>query len=72
MCADLGVMQCLTPHGWDAGEERKLEVRGLFYGIGHTPNSRLIEGQVELDDKGYVKVSAYPGISAISLLTFRV
>ena len=39
------------------GEERKLEVRGLFYGIGHTPNSGLVEGQVELDDKGYVKAS---------------
>ena len=41
------------------GDERKLEVRGLFYGIGHTPNSRLVEGQVELDDKGYVKVSTF-------------
>ena len=41
----------------DAGEERDLEVRGLFYGIGHTPNSHLVEGQIELDDKGYVKVS---------------
>jgi thioredoxin reductase len=39
-----------------AGEERDLAVRGLFYGIGHTPNSGLVEGQVELDDKGYVKV----------------
>ncbi len=40
-----------------AGEDRKLDVRGLFYGIGHQPNSHIIEGQVELDDKGYVKVS---------------
>lgn len=32
-------------------------MRGLFYGIGHTPNSGLVEGQVELDDKGYVKAS---------------
>ena len=31
-------------------------MRGLFYGIGHQPNSHIIEGQVELDDKGYVKV----------------
>ncbi|EIE25491.1 putative thioredoxin-disulfide reductase [Coccomyxa subellipsoidea C-169] len=38
------------------GEDRKLDVRGLFYGIGHQPNSHIIEGQVELDDKGYVKV----------------
>ena len=35
-------------------------MRGLFYGIGHTPNSGLVEGQVELDDKGYVKASALP------------
>ena len=42
----------------NAGEERDLKVKGLFYGIGHTPNSHLVEGQIELDDKGYVKVSA--------------
>ena len=29
---------------------------GLFYGIGHTPNSGLVKGQVELDETGYVKV----------------
>ncbi len=42
------------------GEERKLDVRGLFYGIGHQPNSHLVQGQVELDDKGYVKVRWHP------------
>ena len=41
------------PH---ADEERKLDVRGLFYGIGHQPNSGIVEGQIELDDKGYVVV----------------
>ena len=39
-----------------AGETEDLSVRGLFYGIGHQPNSSLVEGQIELDDKGYVKV----------------
>lgn len=37
-------------------EETVLEVKGLFYGIGHTPNSQLLEGQVELDDAGYILV----------------
>ncbi len=37
------------------GEERKLQVRGLFYGIGHMPNSGIVAGQVELDAAGYVK-----------------
>lgn len=26
--------------------KRKLELRGLFYGIGHSPNSKLVAGQV--------------------------
>lgn len=37
-------------------EERDLPVAGLFYGIGHQPNSGLVAGQVELESTGYVKV----------------
>ena len=33
-------------------------MKGLFYGIGHQPNSQLVAGQIDLDDHGYVKVSA--------------
>ncbi|XP_068662860.1 thioredoxin reductase NTRC-like [Aristolochia californica] len=40
----------------DTGEELILDVRGLFYGIGHSPNSQLLEGQIELDSAGYVIV----------------
>ncbi len=36
------------------GEERELHVRGLFYAIGHTPNTSLFKGQLELDDVGYI------------------
>lgn len=39
-----------------SGEERKLPVRGFFYGIGHTPNSALFKDQIELDDAGYIVV----------------
>jgi len=38
-------------------EERVLDVKGLFYGIGHKPNSDLFEGQVDLTEGGYVKVT---------------
>ena len=31
-----------------------LPVRGLFYAIGHTPNTDLLQGQIDLDDKGYL------------------
>nr|KYP73653.1 Thioredoxin reductase [Cajanus cajan] len=40
----------------DSGEESKLEAKGLFYGIGHSPNTQLLIGQVELDQSGYVHV----------------
>ncbi len=36
------------------GEESDLHVRGLFYAIGHTPNTSLFKGQLELDDVGYI------------------
>jgi thioredoxin reductase (NADPH) len=35
-------------------EVRQLAVRGLFYAIGHTPNTDLLQGQLDLDSKGYV------------------
>jgi len=38
------------------GEEKDLPVRGLFYGIGHKPNSGIVAGQIELDEAGYVVV----------------
>ncbi|WP_254563778.1 thioredoxin-disulfide reductase [Oscillatoria sp. HE19RPO] len=36
------------------GEETDLQVRGLFYAIGHTPNTQLFKGQLELDEVGYI------------------
>ena len=36
------------------GEEADLPAKGLFYAIGHTPNTSLFKGQIELDDVGYV------------------
>ena len=38
------------------GEERDIDVTGLFVAIGHDPRSELVQGQVELDDEGYVLV----------------
>jgi thioredoxin reductase (NADPH) len=51
------------------GEERVLEVHGLFYAIGHKPNSEIFLPYVDLDKNGYIKVENYtktktPGIFA--------
>jgi thioredoxin reductase (NADPH) len=36
------------------GEEAQLSCNGLFYAIGHTPNSSIVAGQVKMDPFGYV------------------
>ncbi|MFN7354804.1 MAG: FAD-dependent oxidoreductase, partial [Pseudanabaena sp.] len=33
----------------------ELKVGGLFYAIGHTPNTQIFANQIDLDDKGYIK-----------------
>ncbi len=42
------------------GEQSTLAVTGLFVAIGHTPNTGLFTGQVDLDDAGYIRVDS-PG-----------
>lgn len=46
-------------------EESDLEVSGLFYAIGHTPATKIVEGQVDLDESGYIKT--VPGSSLTSV-----
>lgn len=36
------------------GEENTIPARGLFYAIGHKPNTELFQGQLELDEVGYI------------------
>lgn len=38
-------------------KETKFACDGMFVAIGHTPNTKLFADQVELDEKGYIKVS---------------
>ena len=41
------------------GEEKKLNVGGLFVAIGHEPNTSIFKDQIDMDDKGYVIVKNY-------------
>ena len=38
-----------------SGEERTLDVTGVFVAIGHIPNTTLVQGQVDLEENGYVR-----------------
>jgi len=37
-----------------SGEERKLELDGLFISIGRSPESSLFRGQIDIDSNGYI------------------
>jgi len=39
-------------------EESTLDANGLFYAIGHLPNTTFLDGQIELDDTGYIKTQS--------------
>jgi thioredoxin reductase (NADPH) len=36
------------------GKEHRLDAKGLFYAIGHTPNTAFLEGQLKTDETGYI------------------
>jgi thioredoxin reductase (NADPH) len=38
-----------------SGEERVLDVTGIFVAIGHVPNTTLVHDQLDLEDNGYVR-----------------
>jgi thioredoxin reductase (NADPH) len=42
----------------EGGEDQTIDIDGAFIAIGHKPNSQLVEGQVDMDENGYVEVEA--------------
>lgn len=53
----------------ETGKTEDIELDGLFYAIGHDPNSKLFKPYVDTDENGYIKVHDYtktktPGVFA--------
>ncbi|MCK9612047.1 MAG: thioredoxin-disulfide reductase [Bacteroidales bacterium] len=49
----------------ETNETKKLEVQGFFVAIGHTPNSEIFKGQLDMDEAGYIKT--IPGTTQTSI-----
>ena len=49
----------------ETGTTRTLDAAGLFFAIGHTPNTMFLDGQLALDEAGYIVTT--PGSTATSV-----
>lgn len=49
------VVQSLTLQNTKSNAESTLKVDGLFVAIGHIPNTKIFQGQLEMDGQGYLK-----------------
>ena len=65
-----GALASLTLKDTVTGEESELEVQGVFVAIGHEPRTAVLNGAVDLDEGGYIKVdspstrTSVPGVFA--------
>lgn len=50
-------VESLTLQSTVDGTENTLDATGVFVAIGHEPRSQLVNGQVDLDEAGYVRVN---------------
>ncbi len=39
------------------GSQKTLDVRGMFLAIGHTPNTGFLRNKLEMNDKGYIRLT---------------
>ncbi len=60
-----GVVQRTLVKDLKTGAEREIESAGLFFAIGHKPNTDFLGGQLRLDDQGYVVTT--PGTTETSV-----
>jgi thioredoxin reductase (NADPH) len=52
--SEAGEVQGMVVRHNKTGDRREVPVSGVFVAIGHTPNTALFKGQVELDANGYI------------------
>ena len=64
-----GQVEALRLRQTKTGEERRLDVDGVFIAVGIAPESELYAGQVEFDEQGYIRAdesgqTSVPGVFA--------
>jgi len=57
----------VTLRNVDSGETEEFSTEGVFVAIGHTPNTAVFDGQLDLNEKGYLEtfentMTSIPGV----------
>jgi thioredoxin reductase (NADPH) len=47
------------------GETQEVSAGGIFMAIGHTPNTAIFKGQLEMDESGYLKVAGHTTATSV-------
>ncbi len=63
------IVNAVKLHNKVTGEDSEMQTEGVFIFIGHTPNTDLYQGKLEMDEQGYLVVDRYmqtniPGVYA--------
>ena len=59
------VVHSVTVKNVKSGKEEKRDAGGLFFAIGHEPNTKFLNGQLELNDTGYINITCDSSHTAI-------
>ena len=64
-----GEVSSVVVRNLKTGKQTEIPLDGVFIAIGHTPNTELFRGQLELDETGYIKThhgsrTSVPGVFA--------
>lgn len=50
-----GMVTGVTVRDVNTGQKRDLAASGVFVAIGHTPNTAIFRGQIDMDERGYIR-----------------
>jgi thioredoxin reductase (NADPH) len=64
-----GTVEAVTTMNVNSGDPSRLEADGVFIYVGHYPNSKFLEGQIAMDEHGYIITDEFmrtsvPGVFA--------
>ena len=59
-------VESVTAFNNQTGEETIVPCSGFFVAIGHTPNSQLFKGQLDMDENGYLIIEAGTSKTAVA------